>query len=932
MADIEKIMALAKEHYDKDEGGKALPLCHQAADAGDINALRMIGNIYRNGKGVDMDIHAAISWYKKAIATGDNDARFNLACVYGSDETGEPDFESAFQLFKECADAGDKEAYFFLGHYYYEGQGTEQDYEKAYHWLVKSAESGDETASYYLGLIYENGDGREQDYGKAFEWYEKAAIAGSAAGQYNLALSYYFGKGIEHDYKKAFKWAEKAARAGDADAQYMVGLMYTNGEGVLENSHNAVLWMKKAAEQEHDKAREWLGETFSGRITKFTTIEQLLLDLADEESATIPLPASEEDLEKCQKELAAKGFQPIPQEYINFLRKCNGFAWGLTFFGTEPISSYGNYAVWNGLVAANEYFAELECYDWLHHCLYIGEGCEKIFLYDPEKNLYRTWDYDAGLWDDYETFEAMFKNENGFGEDDTEPRKSMFELLEEAKQGDTEAMNDIGSRYHSGESVYDKAVEWYEYAAFLGNADAQTSLFNMYMNGDGVPKDKEKAVYWMQHSQKHYPFQQEYIDEYESQGYGLDPSEYVKRYSGNDEERTLYWSEKAAWTENPSMIVEKIKGMDELPDEDGEDGESAEDRLSFEEMKKIMERANEHYDKEEYEDAFPLFKEVAEAGYAFAQFYLGLMYYYGTGTKQDYGQAYKWYERSAYAGDSDAQLNLALMYFRGEYVQENMDAGMKWMEKSAKQGNEIAIENMKILNKESTEEMPDEDDEGSDDDSDDVEAMMEKHFEKPEGYAYCEKCETTNYIYDDMKPPYKCDGCGSLLEREDKLPDSDEDEKGDSKSGRYFDYIKERVVPSIDYKKLDVSYKTDMVYAKEILRRLHEAMIEVYGSDTLDADSGDDGFVLIPGMVWGMANSELCLAIFSLDLSSRGELWGAEFITEDGLSSQDKGYTYYVPYNYYYTANIPCDIHVEFENLPDELKIVFADYRRLNNG
>ena len=37
-------------------------------------------------------------------------------------------------------------------------------------------------------------------------------------------------------------------------------------------------------------------------------------------------------------------------------------------------------------------------------------------------------------------------------------------------------------------------------------------------------------------------------------------------------------------------------------------------------------------------------------------------------------------------------------------------------------------------------------------------------FEIPELELFCEKCETTNFIYDDMKPPYKCDNCGAELE------------------------------------------------------------------------------------------------------------------------------------------------------------------------
>jgi hypothetical protein len=40
-------------------------------------------------------------------------------------------------------------------------------------------------------------------------------------------------------------------------------------------------------------------------------------------------------------------------------------------------------------------------------------------------------------------------------------------------------------------------------------------------------------------------------------------------------------------------------------------------------------------------------------------------------------------------------------------------------------------------------------------------------FEVPDGELYCEKCGTNNFIYNDMKPPYKCDHCGSPLNAAD---------------------------------------------------------------------------------------------------------------------------------------------------------------------
>jgi hypothetical protein len=45
-----------------------------------------------------------------------------------------------------------------------------------------------------------------------------------------------------------------------------------------------------------------------------------------------------------------------------------------------------------------------------------------------------------------------------------------------------------------------------------------------------------------------------------------------------------------------------------------------------------------------------------------------------------------------------------------------------------------------------------------------------KKLEVPELELFCEKCGTTNYFYDDDKPPYHCDNCKNTLDAEkDKL-------------------------------------------------------------------------------------------------------------------------------------------------------------------
>jgi len=140
-----------------------------------------------------------------------------------------------------------------------------------------------------------------------------------------------------------------------------------------------------------------------------------------------------------------------------------------------------------------------------------------------------------------------------------------------------------------------------------------------------------------------------------------------------------------------------------------------------------------------------------------------------------------------------------------------------------------------------------------------------------------------------------------------------------------------------------------MVYAKGILNRLHNAMVAVYGSERLEEQDGNDGFVVVPGVLRGRDSKNMCLALFELDLFSSGEHWGTDYLCKYGVISQDgnsasanNNYVMssevreinaaYLPYDYCYTAAIPGDIHVNSALLPDELKSVLMDFRNCYAG
>ena len=104
------------------------------------------------------------------------------------------------------------------------------------------------------------------------------------------------------------------------------------------------------------------------------------------------------------------------------------------------------------------------------------------------------------------------------------------------------------------------------------------------------------------------------------------------------------------------------------------------------------ERGNYHYNKEDYEQAFPFLEKAATPkgeykGHAGAQNNLGVMYRYGNRVDRDYVEAIKWYKLAADQEHATAQYNLGLMYEDGgEGVDQNHPEAIRLFKLAAAQG------------------------------------------------------------------------------------------------------------------------------------------------------------------------------------------------------------------------------------------------------
>ena len=123
-----------------------------SAEQGNRNAMLYLGEMYRNGYGIQRDYQKACKWYRAAAKEGHGHARMNL------------------------------------GRMYMEGKGVKADREKAEYWM-EPLFMWYETAA-HMGYMYEDGWPMIESMEDAIWWYRYAADQGDANGICNLGNLY----------------------------------------------------------------------------------------------------------------------------------------------------------------------------------------------------------------------------------------------------------------------------------------------------------------------------------------------------------------------------------------------------------------------------------------------------------------------------------------------------------------------------------------------------------------------------------------------------------------------------------------------------------------------------------------------------------------------------------------------------------------------
>ncbi|WP_444997053.1 tetratricopeptide repeat protein [Aliikangiella sp. IMCC44359] len=104
-----------------------------------------------------------------------------------------------------------------------------------------------------------------------------------------------------------------------------------------------------------------------------------------------------------------------------------------------------------------------------------------------------------------------------------------------------------------------------------------------------------------------------------------------------------------------------------------------------------IKKANEAYDKQNYDLAAEEYTKLANLNNAEAQAKLGVMYFWGWGVRQSNYQAYNWSLKAAKQDNQLGQQMMGYLYEEGIIVSKNIRKAISWYEQSAAQDFAPAI-------------------------------------------------------------------------------------------------------------------------------------------------------------------------------------------------------------------------------------------------
>ncbi|KAH0938450.1 hypothetical protein HID58_005911 [Brassica napus] len=162
--------------------------CGEDAQIGMPSAMYKVGLFYYFSlRGLRHDHAKAVYWFSKAAEKGELRSMKILGEIYAQGTGVERNYTKAFECLTLAAEGGLDSAFTGLGYLYLKGYGVDKNYTKARECFEKVSDSEDPSGMYYLGMLYLKGIGVKRDVKKATKYFLVASNAGLPKAMYQIA-------------------------------------------------------------------------------------------------------------------------------------------------------------------------------------------------------------------------------------------------------------------------------------------------------------------------------------------------------------------------------------------------------------------------------------------------------------------------------------------------------------------------------------------------------------------------------------------------------------------------------------------------------------------------------------------------------------------------------------------------------------------------
>ena len=222
----------------------------------EVRAAALLGKIYAEGIGVDVNKNAAIDYYRQA-ADSDRWAARELATLLI--EAGSPESDAAVEnvlaQFESRAEAGDEKSWLHLADFYARGEIVEPDHERAMRYLQNVPAAGNPEVLVRLAKLYE----KRGDAAQSQALFQQAADIGDPAARAKLAGLMLKGGTDNTNGPLGLRYAELAIAQGNEAAMSYLGNALLKGDVLKSDPRRGESLLRQGAKAGHTGSMAALG-------------------------------------------------------------------------------------------------------------------------------------------------------------------------------------------------------------------------------------------------------------------------------------------------------------------------------------------------------------------------------------------------------------------------------------------------------------------------------------------------------------------------------------------------------------------------------------------------------------------------------------------------------------------------------------------------